>query len=39
LGNQVEDCMGRVCSTHSTDGKCVPNFERKTWSEETTRKT
>jgi hypothetical protein len=34
-----EDEMDRECSTHGRDEKYVQNFGRKTWKEETTRKT
>jgi len=31
--------MGGECSTHGSDEKCIENYCRKTWREETTRKT
>jgi len=33
------DEMGGECGTHGIDGKCIQNFGRKPWREETTRKT
>jgi hypothetical protein len=34
-----EDEIGRVCSTHGRDGKCIQNFGQKTEREEATQKT
>jgi len=30
---------GRACSTHGRDEKCIQNFSRKDWREETTWET
>jgi hypothetical protein len=39
LGYQIkEDGMGRSCSTHGRDKKCIIDFGQKTWREETTQK-
>jgi len=31
--------MGETCGTHERDVKCLQNFSRKTWGEETNWKT
>jgi len=33
-----EDVIGRSCSIHGRDEKCVQNFGQKTWREESAQK-